>query len=184
MLPGEPLSPAQSNAAAKVATIAGAYQVKRWLDQTFFDPQDWSELNPEQLEFLSDWSVEREDCSRDAIEDALWRFVRYENLSAEVCSGSTPLVRKPPSLSTGASGSALVAPAATCKATSACMVRLTTSRLCVLGPVLTRLHTDRSGRRSHPLVRKLACRLGGRALELRSCKPSGKTGGFSFVRTQ
>ena len=73
MLPGEPLSPAQSNAAAKVATIAGAYQVQRWLDQTFFDPQDWSELNPEQLEFLSDYSLEREDCSRDAIEDALWR---------------------------------------------------------------------------------------------------------------
>ena len=87
MLPGEPLSPAQSNAAAKVATIAGAYQVARWTLATFFDPQDWSELNPEQLEFLSDYSLEREDCSRDAIEDALWQFVRHENLSAEVCSG-------------------------------------------------------------------------------------------------
>ena len=87
MLPGEPLSPAQSNAAAKVAAIAGAYQVQQWLHETFFDPQDWSELNPEQLEFLSDYSLEREDCSRDAIEDALWQFVRYECLSAEVCSG-------------------------------------------------------------------------------------------------
>ena len=74
MLPGEPLSPAQSNAAAKVAAIAGAYQVARWTLATFFDPQDWSELNPEQLEFLSDYSLEREDCSRDAIEDALWQF--------------------------------------------------------------------------------------------------------------
>ena len=46
MLPGEPLSPAQSNAAAKVATIAGAYQVQQWLHETFFDPQDWSELKP------------------------------------------------------------------------------------------------------------------------------------------
>ena len=90
MLPGEPLSPAQSNAAAKVATIAGAYQVQRWLDETFFDPQDWSELNPDQLEFLSDWNVTREDCNRDVIEDALWQFVRYENLSAEVCSGFYP----------------------------------------------------------------------------------------------
>ena len=35
MLPGEPLSPAQSNAAAKVAAIAGAYQVQRCLDQMF-----------------------------------------------------------------------------------------------------------------------------------------------------
>ena len=90
MLPGEPLSPAQSNAAAKVATIAGAYQVARWTLATFFDPQDWSELNPEQLEFLSDYDLERDDCSRDAIEDALWQFVRYENLSAEVCSGFYP----------------------------------------------------------------------------------------------
>ena len=90
MLPGEPLSPAQSNAAAKVATIAGAYQVQQWLHETFFDPQDWSELNPDQLEFLSDYSLEREDCSRDAIEDALWQFVRYENLSAEVSSGWYP----------------------------------------------------------------------------------------------
>ena len=90
MLPGEPLSPAQSNAAAKVATIAGAYQVARWTLATFFDPQDWSDLNPEQLEFLSDWSVDREECNRDIIEDALWQFVRYENLSAEVSSGFYP----------------------------------------------------------------------------------------------
>ena len=90
MLPGEPLSPAQSNASAKVATIAGAYQVQQWLHETFFNPTDWSELNPEQLEFLSDWSVDREDCNRDIIDDALWRFVRYENLSAEVCSGFYP----------------------------------------------------------------------------------------------
>ena len=90
MLPGEPLSPAQSNAAAKVATITGAYQVARWTLATFFDPQDWSELNPEQLEFLSDWSVDREECNRDIIEDALWQFVRYENLSAEVSSGFYP----------------------------------------------------------------------------------------------
>ena len=66
MLPGEPLSPAQTNAAAKVATIANAYPSKTaGCDETFFDPQDWSELNPEQLEFLSDYSLEREDCSRD-----------------------------------------------------------------------------------------------------------------------
>ena len=130
MLPGEPLSPAQSNAAAKVATIAGAYQVQQWLHETFFNPTDWSELNPEQLEFLSDWSVDREDCNRDIIEDALWRFVRYENLSAEVCSGFYPAGTEAPSLPAGASGSPLAAPPATCKATSACMVRLTTSRLC------------------------------------------------------
>ena len=86
MLPGEPISPAQANAAAKVASIAGAYQVHRWTQQMFFDPQDWSELNADQLEFLNDYSLEREDCSHDAIEDALWRFVRYENLSAEVRS--------------------------------------------------------------------------------------------------
>jgi len=86
-LPGEPLSPAQENASAKIATIAGAYAVHRWLTETFFNPQDWSELTSEQLEFLSDHSIEREEASRDAIEDALWQFVRYECLSAEVCSG-------------------------------------------------------------------------------------------------
>jgi len=86
-LPGEPLSPAQENASAKVAAIAGAYSVLRWTQQTFFDPQNWSELSPEQLEFLSDYSIERQDASRDAIEDALWRFVRYECLSAELSSG-------------------------------------------------------------------------------------------------
>ena len=118
MLPGEPLSPAQSNAAAKVATIAGAYQVQRWLDETFFDPQDWSELNPEQLEFLSDWNLDREDCSRDAIEDALWQFVRYENLSAEVAAVFTLQVLKPLSLPAGASGLPLAVPVATCKASS------------------------------------------------------------------
>ena len=86
-LPGEPLSPAQENAAAKIAAIAGAYSVFRWTQQTFFDPQDWSELTPDELEFLSDYSIERDDASRDAIEDALWRFVRYECLSAELSSG-------------------------------------------------------------------------------------------------
>ena len=119
MLPGEPLSPAQSNAAAKVATIAGAYQVARWTLATFFDPQDWSELNPEQLEFLSDYGLERDDCSRDAIEDALWQFVRYENLSAEVCAAaSIPLALKRPSLPAGAFGSPSAALAATCRAIS------------------------------------------------------------------
>ena len=106
MLPGEPLSPAQSNAAAKVATIAGAYQVQQWLHETFFNPQDWSELNPEQLEFLSDWSVDREECNRDIIEDALWQFVRYENLSAEVSSGFYPAGSEAPEPTRCASGSA------------------------------------------------------------------------------
>ena len=119
MLPGEPLSPAQDNAAAKVATIAGAYQVQQWLDETFFNPDDWSELNPEQLEFLSDWNLERDDCSRDAIEDALWQFVRYENLSAEVCSGFYPVgTEAPEPTSTGAFGLASVARPATSQAPS------------------------------------------------------------------
>ena len=120
MLPGEPLSPAQSNAAAKVATIAGAYQVHRWtLSRCSSILKDWSELNPEQLEFLSDYSLEREDCSRDAIEDALWQFVRYENLSAEVSSGWYVAGSEPGEPPAGASGSASAVPAATSKATSA-----------------------------------------------------------------